>query len=52
MMYPSVEVSEDVGETELCAVVMSGELAREAIVMVTYQSRNAMGEYNIGGKAK
>ena len=45
MVETAVEVSEDVGQRELCASIMSGELAREAVVTVTYQNRNAMSVY-------
>ena len=39
-----VTVPEDVGEREICASVMSGTLAREVIVNVVYEERNARGE--------
>ncbi len=41
---PSVEVREDVGDLELCARVISGELGREVVVMVIYVDRSAVGE--------
>ncbi|ORU93484.1 MAG: hypothetical protein A6F71_08940 [Cycloclasticus sp. symbiont of Poecilosclerida sp. M] len=39
-----VTVPEDVGERELCAVIIRGETARDIEVTVVYQNRGAMGE--------
>ena len=46
MEETSVFVDEDVGERELCASIMSGTLGKEVMVMVVYESRNAIGMYS------
>ena len=39
-----VNVDEDIGQRELCASIMSGELMREVQVMVVYADRTASGK--------
>ena len=40
-----VNVDEDVGERELCAGLMSGQLTREVQVNVIFGDRTASGKY-------
>ena len=47
-----VDVPEDIGQRELCASVMSGQLAREVIVMVIYEDRNALSELGFFSQKK
>ena len=45
-----VVVNEDAGVSEVCASVVSGELAREVQVGVNYTNISAIGELSLQGK--